>query len=318
MKRNIFPCLFIAIAASLVMVSCAKEDTASINPTPDMSPWSNGILAPTMKANAPSAQSFSINASDSISQVRTASGNIYTFTDSTFVNADGSKVQGTISLEITEILKKSDMFFNGISTLSNGELIASDNMAYIKATANGKELKLNKDSKYTIFFHTTTDSSSIYAFQGYSNTFGITAWSQKTYNGAMATQVIDSTKDSMFAFRLQSDSLHWVNCDHFINSNPAVNVTISLGDKTTYEEAAVALIFKKDKSCVLLSPNKKFNQWTITNMPSGKNATIVVLAKKNGSYYSAFQPFSITDQFTTVNLQSTGTSDFVSGLKALD
>lgn len=318
MKRNSLPGLLAAIVAGIILVSCSKEDSMGLDQTSNMSPWRNGVLASTMKANAPSSQSFTINASDSISHIKTASGNIYTFNDSTFVNPDGSRVQGTITLEITEVLRKSDMFFSGISTLGDGQLIASDNMAYIKATANGKELKMNTISKYSIFFHTTTDSSSIYAFQGYQNTFGITNWNQKIYNGSQANQLIDSLKDSLHAYVLQSDSLHWINCDHFINSIPAVNVTVSLGDKNTYDEAAVALVFKKERSCVLMGIGKKFNQWTITNMPSGKEAIIVVLAKKNGSYYSAFQPFSITDQLTNVNLQATSASDFVSSLKALD
>jgi hypothetical protein len=317
MKRNLFLCL--VLIAALTFASCSKDESASIVPSETVSPWTSGILAAYLKSNAPTAQSFTINAADSISQVQTASGNVYIFPDNAFQNADGTAAQGTINIEITEILKKSDMFFAGINTMGDGQLISSDNMAYIKASSNGKELKLNKDKKYTIRFHTLTDSASIYAFQGGRNDKGIISWSQKTYSGAMAIQNIDSLKDSLHQYFLLSDSLHWVNCDHFVNSIPAVNVTISLADKTTYDEAAVAVIFKKEKSVVLLDPViKKFNQYAIANLPSGRQATIVVLAKKNGAYYATFQPFTVTDQLTTLSLQPTDAASFTSSLKALD
>lgn len=316
MKRNFFQWLI--LAAAVILTSCAKEDTfTGAGQTP--SPWTSGVLSAYLKSNAPTAQNFTVNAADSISQVKTASGNVYIFPDSAFQNADGTAAQGTINIEITEMLKKSDMFFAGISTMGDGQLISSDDMAFIKASSNGKELKLNKNKKYTIRFQTLTDSAVIYAFQGAANTRGIVNWSQKTYNGAMATQNLDSLKDSIRQYFLLSDSLHWVNCDHFVSSIPAVTVTISLGDKTTYDEAAIAVVFKKGRSVVLLDPViKKFNQFSVADLPSGREATIVVLAKKNGSYYSAFQPFTVTDQLTTVNLQSTDVASFAASLKALD
>lgn len=314
MKRNIIAALLAGTA--LFFNSCNKEDVATIS-TGTVSPWNGGILSGFLKGAGPSKQSFTINPSDSLSIVKTASGNSYMFPDSIFVNPDGTFPSGPIAVEITEILKKSDMVFSGISTLASGQLISSDNMAFVTASANGKELKLGKDKMYGVHFRTPADTI-IYAFQGAANSSGIINWSQKTYRTSLAVAVSDTFKDTLHSFYLQSDSLHWVNCDHFVNTIPAVNVTVALNPKNTYDEAAVMLVFKKERSVVMMGNGHGFNQYAITNMPSGKEATIVVIAKKGKDYYSAFQPFTISDQVITVSPGSTDENKFKSDLRALD
>lgn len=76
-------------------------------------------------------------------------------------------VRGTVQLEVTEYYKLSDMLLGNLSTTSNGEALETGGMLYIKATKNGKKLKLQK--QISLAFPFTKPKPDMQLFSGKKN-----------------------------------------------------------------------------------------------------------------------------------------------------
>ncbi len=80
-------------------------------------------------------------------------GTILTFAPKSFVYKDNNRLaRGRIKLEITEYYKLSDMLLANLSTKSDENILETGGMLFIKASKNGKELKLADTKTITIAF----------------------------------------------------------------------------------------------------------------------------------------------------------------------
>jgi hypothetical protein len=104
--------------------------------------------------NIPS-QTFLIQSSND-TVITSQSGSILIFHKNSFVDNNGTLINGLIEIEFKEILDKADIIFSGLTTTSNGKILESGGMIYINANSNGQTVELSDSGK--IGFAIQTDS----------------------------------------------------------------------------------------------------------------------------------------------------------------
>lgn len=77
-------------------------------------------------------------------------GTTMTIRPHSFIKKDGSRPDSIITLELKEAYSKSEMIFNGLSTMSDGKLLESGGMIYINAMSGQDTLSLAKQMQVTM------------------------------------------------------------------------------------------------------------------------------------------------------------------------
>ena len=91
-----------------------------------------------------------------------------------FIDAVTNKlVRGKVDLKVTEYYKLSDMILGDLTTTSDGKLLETGGMLYIKATKNNRELKLKSDKSIEISFPKKKDKKGMQLFRGIEEKDGI-------------------------------------------------------------------------------------------------------------------------------------------------
>ncbi len=86
-------------------------------------------------------QIFSISSSNDTSLIGN-SGTVISFSKNTFVDQDGSYIEGEIEIELKECLTKLDFVLSNMTTTSNGLFLESGGMIYINATIGENQLAI--------------------------------------------------------------------------------------------------------------------------------------------------------------------------------
>jgi hypothetical protein len=68
----------------------------------------------------------------------------------TFVFNDGQDTEEPIQIEVKDVFDKSEMILNGLGTVSDRRLLESFGMVYLRATSDGRELKIRDKGSITI------------------------------------------------------------------------------------------------------------------------------------------------------------------------
>ncbi|WP_284650832.1 OmpA family protein [Flavobacterium terrisoli] len=104
-------------------------------------------------------------------------GTKITIPKNTLMKANGKYAIGKIDIELQEFYKKSDAVGANLHTMSNGIMLESGGMIYIKATSKGEELQLKKGSKMTIEFASKNNPGDMQTFYGYQKKDKSVDWS---------------------------------------------------------------------------------------------------------------------------------------------
>ncbi len=121
-------------ALLIIIVSCKKDQ---------------GVIPDFLKATdfwkdiGPNHQKFSLNAASG-GTITGSKGTSILFPPGAFVDANGTIVIEFISLELTEMLSRKDIFLSGVLTEADGQLLVSGGEFLIEAKKqNGDALRLN-------------------------------------------------------------------------------------------------------------------------------------------------------------------------------
>lgn len=68
----------------------------------------------------------------------------------TFVFNDGQDTEEPVQIEVKDVFDKSEMILNGLGTVSDGRLLESFGMVYLRATSDVRELKIRDKSSIII------------------------------------------------------------------------------------------------------------------------------------------------------------------------
>jgi len=109
----------------------------------------NLTLSQELDELADSFQIFTIM-NEKTDTIKTKSGVKIITRPNTFMQSDRQDAKEPILIELQEVFDKSEMILNGIGTVSNGKLLESFGMVFIKAMSDGEELTLKNDMPITI------------------------------------------------------------------------------------------------------------------------------------------------------------------------
>jgi hypothetical protein len=68
----------------------------------------------------------------------------------TFVFNNGQDTKEPIQIEVKDVFDKSEMILNGLGTVSDGRILESFGMVYLRATSDGRELKIRDQGSITV------------------------------------------------------------------------------------------------------------------------------------------------------------------------
>ena len=93
-----------------------------------------------------------------------------------FVDKKGNIITKNIQFELSEALTINDMILSNLTTSSNGKLLETDGMIFINASANGKNLTINKDNPLYIEIPTKKKKPNMQVYEGIRDEKGNMNW----------------------------------------------------------------------------------------------------------------------------------------------
>lgn len=124
---------WLLVAGCVGLPACKKGNTNTAVSNPDGTAMANFL-----QANAPKAQSFTIDATAGGSFTSTK-GIVYTIPPQAFATTDGKTVTGTVDISVREITTPSEMLFSNRPTItSNGQMLLSYGEINVAAKQNNQ------------------------------------------------------------------------------------------------------------------------------------------------------------------------------------
>jgi hypothetical protein len=186
----------------------------------------------------------------------------------------GVPVSGTILFEMKEFVNPGEMAAQGLMTMNEEFPFHAGLMLWIKASVNGKELRLKKGRQISIKIPASMVPADPKLFCGQDNK-GLVRWFP-------SEPVLAGTIDAGGICTLPSSSLHWLTCASMDKTPDSGGLTIK--SPVSYN-LSIRLILK-DQKMVLgayqASDSKDFN---FTHVPVGKKAVLLVYGAKDGKYF---------------------------------
>lgn len=170
--------LFILLLFLFLLSSCndSKQNETNTNIPPIEKSVKEKILTDLFHPSSIEKQKFTIENKDTL--IKSDSGCSYKIFKNSFQFKDGTSIDSAdISIEIQEVLKKSDMILGNLTTQSNNFILESGGMFNIQAYSSGQVLELSKGKEIGITVPTKNIEPGMEIFQGNVTDSSIT-WNQ--------------------------------------------------------------------------------------------------------------------------------------------
>jgi hypothetical protein len=295
---NKYAALLLA-AIAILSTSCGKKETTRVTTPATIS------LKTFYEAYGTKKQTFTVNTADLPKEITLTGGTTITFRPNSFTK-NGSLVTGDLSVEVIEVLKRSDMILSGTNTNYKDDMLESKGFLYISVKSNGAEVDEDLKEPMYIMLPETTPSKinniRTPLFQGNENSDG---------SGQFAWQL--PAGDTLFAEGLQSEmfgwmKLKWVNCDEFTDlpepktslhitvENAGWDLTKSLG---LTGNCTIFFCPKGYNSAIKLygtaSPSTLITQ---NRIPIGMTGKLVMMMIKDGKHFFVQEEINVKPDVT--------------------
>lgn len=292
MKLKILLSIFIT---SAVMLNSCQKDIDEFIPDPGQVPgidsnWVASITStmPVSKLKeslliAPQIDSFNNNA---ISPLTLSSAGLGCyFLPNSFVNASGTAATGMVQTEINLFKKKGDLIRMDKPTQSNGRMLVTGGVIYIKVKQNGTALSLNSGTGFVMKFPEANPNPQMRYFFGEASSSGEFNWVLPT--DSQSNRVISTNTE----YQVYSKNLNWINCDYFYDTTgiPRTTVEAKLPFNYTNANTEVFLAFKEIRSVLGMYGTPATKVFSTQKIPAGKPAYIVVLSKQGNDFFFAHE-----------------------------
>lgn len=278
-------------------VSCDKENG---DPTPSQ-PTTYVSTDHFFSSNAGTLQSYVIDALSG-GNFTTPQGTVVIVPANAFVSQSGNPVVGSVMIKFKDVYKKSDMFFNKLSTnMLLGGPIKSAGMFYIKATKGSEGVAMAAGKKIIVNqpLNGLPIDTAMEALVLAPDSMGGGGWAFPFGNpsnelGFSATSYIYS----FYQFSTPVDSGSWCNSDNptFFAGSPNTILTFNPLNNSTAFNTDVYLIFNDVNA--MIHVYKEGAAFKYNYAPQGKQCTMVAVGVKDGKLYSSFRPVNITGNLT--------------------
>jgi len=259
-------------------------------------------------------QKFSANSS-AVIQFTTAKGNKVIFQPNAFVTMDNIPVNGLVDFEIKEITEVDEMILSNMPTMSEEGILESGGEFFVRASQNGKKLKLapNKVMRIEVADVNIYQTMFMQVYNGKIKADNSVMWTlnkDPLNNITVQTSGKVPTDSSTFMAIMNSDSLNWVNIDK-LASWPNITYTIKTGNTPDPKATMVFLHFTGRKSVVL------YDEALSNKMIEGP-ATVIGLCLYDNKLYASFLPINMEDKgSSTLNFAITTEVEFKNRLRLL-
>ena len=226
------------------------------------------------------AYTDSIEITNSSADLISSSGLQCLFPANSLTDSNKVPVTGKISVQSILLQKKGDMIRLNKSTISNGYVITSAGMFFIKLKKDGRLVKLTTQSKLNVRYRDILHIPLIKLFYGPDTGQGVSNW---YINNDAANNIIPSNE----GYEVNTNRLDWINAGYFIESNISQNISINinLAKHFTNANTVAWLVFKDLRSVVSLRGDAVSRKFSCVNIPADKEATIIVISKQVDDYY---------------------------------
>jgi hypothetical protein len=285
LKKNI---LAILTGTGLMLSACQKENIDIFLPDNVASADTNWVtdIAPSMSVSlltadlAIPAYTDSIEINNNTTSLITSSGLRCSFRENSLTDSNNIPVSGKITMQSLLLKKKGDMIRLNKSTTSNGYVITSEGMFYIKLKKDGSSVKLATHSKMNIQYAESQPTSPIKLFYGTDAGQGGLNWYLNTDPDNNITALNDG-------YKVNTNRLNWINAGYLIDSNITQNISIniSLAKHFTNANTIAWLVLKHHRSVINLNGDVVNRKFSCTGIPGGKEATILVISRQVDDYY---------------------------------
>jgi len=311
----------IALVACSVLFTQCKKDTKE-EPTTPATPSTPTSSAPTTLTELfaqNGVPAVSAQANMAISQSATLSGVKINIPSGAFVTAAGVPVTGNVDISVKGIFTKKDIILTGAPANAAGKLIATKGCVKVNASQNSQTLRVAPGANVIVNVpEPGTPVSNLKKF--YAQQISVTD-TNKVWRAAADTNalvaVFDTTTQKYY-YPARLDSVAWLNTGYEWDTT-ATKTTVSIMLDTTYNSTNCTVYISLNGKMVVgaLYPQGG-GYYSINNIPIGQNVYFVVIAIKNGTYYSAFSPATITTNYSnTLTPQATTLSAIQSQLLLL-
>ena len=127
--------ILVGVIIATILTSCSERETLTFDKE--------------LQQLSDQSQSFTI-ANDISDTLDTKNGTRIIIEPNTFVFNDGQDTKKPIQIEVKDVFDKSEMILNGLGTVSDGRLLESFGMVYLRATSDDRELKIRDQGSITI------------------------------------------------------------------------------------------------------------------------------------------------------------------------
>lgn len=288
--------LLSALAASLLFITCKKDDDDSGSPAPTPSAV-NPMLAIFHGHVADAMQTFTVNASTG-GNISGNDGIFIAFPANAFRTQSGGMVTGNVQVELVEALTVGDMIWMNKQTLGddNGQLkpLVSGGQYYLNVTQGGQQLKLAENAGQVYVPAPNGTDPNMQLFSGSVDEDGTIIWDPFANQVAMA---LDSS-----TYNFPNDSLGWVNCDIFMWTGTQTVVQATCPAGYSEENTILWLAFPDQNSITGMHAvdANLFSTGGSYTLPVGLNVKLVAISNINGTYTS-----SITSTVVTAGMNPT-------------
>ncbi len=292
------------LAAGLLLLSGCKKDADLVDC--DLPPSTNTLATFTARYGAPT-QTFTFNASNR-AVFTSAIGNKITVPVGSFLLPNGNALPANapVKIEFREIETKANMVLSATPTISNGRPLESAGEYYLKATANGIRLRMNRNGR--VYIQTTsrpnvTRNNAMQLFFGQNTPQGFN-WLPQSQGDVVSSVV--ARQDSMitpsnnfnYLLTLNNDSLGWVNCDAYVNINPNTTVSVSAnGPNITTDNTTIYLVFTNRNSVLsrgILVSTPTSASINFTGIPVGDAVSAIIIRHVDDKYYFGRQDETVS------------------------
>lgn len=316
MKSINFKSIAIAITV-LIMASC-KKDSPVINHAKSAKEF--------VALFGPQKQTFTIN-SNTVTTLTLKGGTVITIPANAFKVA-GTPVNGQITIEAMEMLKRSDVLFSGTNTNHiSGAPLSSDGFIYINAKSGNTvvDKSMAADMKIKI---PATRTGFTQIWEGVENAGGNQmAWQAPKINANGGP--LESNPISGF-YNFDFGTLGWINCDVFYSyTNPKTTVRVEVLNNPGSMASFMALTGETFVFFCAKGSNVAAQIYTADGvnkvksydnmMPIGAEGKFISFSIKDGKYYFAELETTITaNQNITLSLAESSEAQVQNAITSLN
>lgn len=226
-------------------------------------------------------QRFTANSSASIN-LSTPKGHKIFLNPNSFVTLSGQPVTGNVDIEVKELTTAAEMILSDRPTVSNGRILESGGVFYIRASKSGEELKLAPGAFVKVDLPSSSGNmQGMQVFNGQVTPDSSINWVLNTNVGNVIRTDTFGINPALFA-----DSLQWLNVDKFMNQ-PQITFTVQPGNCPDIDSTRIFLHLTGRRSIV------RYNSDMSTRLIAAP-ATVVGICVKNGILYTSI--FSVDMQ----------------------